>query len=238
MWKNEHNNPNLKENVAEIIPLLRFMMISPKGLLEIENSQLCEDHKAIFSEKLHAAYRYHLLMVDVETICGTEKFRNYTAEIYGLCIDLTLANYQTVDKIDSKLTRKVSIPLKFLSNMKHTNSKNSVIFDVMFWPKGSFKTFNWYESPSENVSLNIRMLSKQFSEIETTITVLIFGVRNDARNVAFAYKKIHTFSQTAYCMNDDNVISLQKLQAEQSPYLINGNFEAKLIIKIHKIQNK
>lgn len=232
----EHNKPNLKENVEEIIPLLRFMMISPKNLLEIENSQLCEDYKAIFSKKLHTAYRYHsLLLDDVDMTFGTEKFRNYLAEIYGLCVDLMLPNYHSVDKIDSKIIRKVSIPVEFISNTKHTKSKNNVLFEVMFWPKGCFKTFSWYGPSSENVSLHIRMPSKQFSELDTAITFLIFGVRNGVRNVALTYKKTQMFSQTANCMNDENIISLQKLQAEQSPYLINGNLEAKLFIKIQNV---
>lgn len=221
--------------IADVIPLLHFTMTRPKQLLEIEKSELFEKHKCVFAEKLSAAYRHHSLLFDeVELKASKERFRNYTSDMYGICLDFFLPNYRMVDKGDSKIVTQVFVPVEFKSSsgLQKNYEKNTVRFQIVYFPKGPFKTFSWYGHSSDNASLSARMISRHKTNFQVDITFIVFGVKNGVRYVAFSYTNSHTFSFMDSAFIEDKLMVVKRLMDENSPYLVNGNLEAKLFIKI------
>ena len=240
-FTSENNIDDLESNLKDIVPLLRFTMIPPKNLLQIEGSELCSHNQAVFSDKLNQAYRHHSLLFDqVDMESGEEKFRNYSSELYGLCNDMSLLNYPSIGKIESKISKTISVPLMFVSQ-GHPKKQNLVNFEVSFWPKGYYTTFTLYGNhmgrQSDCTTLTIRRVSpsKPLPPMEATITLIIYGMKNGIKYVAFTYTKSHTFAQESNVLNEENVIQLKNLTSENSPYLINGNLDTKIFIKIQKV---
>ena len=244
-WFTSDNNiDELDSNLKEIVPLLRFTMIPPKNLLQIEGSDLCSTNRPVFTDKLNKAYRHHSLLFDqVDMESGEEKFRNYSSELYGLCNDMSLLNYLSIGKIESKISKTISVPLQFVSQ-GNSKKQNLVNFEVSFWPKGYFTTFTLYGNhmgrQSDCTTLAIRRVSpsKPLPPMEATITLIIYGMKNGIKYVAFTYTKSHTFTQESNVLNEDNIIPLKSLTLENSPFLINGNLDTKIFIKIQKVLNE
>lgn len=233
---NERNMENMIQNIQEVIPLLRLKMIPPKQLLAIEKSGLYQEHKEIFSERLNEAYRHHsLLMNEVNTEGSGNKFRNYTSPIYALCTDMSLLHYNYVEKFESKICKHINVPIEYVASSK---CSREVKFEAVFWPKGPFKTFNWYGYISENATLSIKMLSRNLLSVHATLSLILFGTRNGIKYVAFSYNNNHTFQSNSSVFTEDNVISLKTLSAKNSPFLVNGNLEAKLFIKIQSVEGE
>ncbi|KAL4233057.1 BTB/POZ domain-containing protein 17 [Mactra antiquata] len=234
----DKNVGELEENIEEVIPLLRFKMIPPKQLLEIEKSELhsTDEYGGIFKQKLNEAYRHHsLLMNQVNVERDGNKYRNYTSPIYGLCIDMSLLHYHYVEKFESKICKQVSIPIEYVAS---SDDSREVKFEVIFWPKGPFKTFNWYGHTSENATMSVRMLSREYTSVEVTLALILYGIKNGIKYVAFTYNNKHTFNSQTTMFTEENVVSLKKLTAKNSPCLVNGNIEAKLFIKIENIEGE
>ncbi|XP_045197983.2 BTB/POZ domain-containing protein 17-like isoform X2 [Mercenaria mercenaria] len=231
----ESNRHAIADNVKDVVPLLRFKMIQPKQLLEIEKSQLYQDHKEIFSEKINAAYRYHsLIMNEVHQNVRDEMFRNYMCNVYGLCIDLTLLHYNYVEKYESKISHKVNIPVDVATS--NQSYMKDVQFEVTFWPKGPFKTFSWYGYLSPNATMSVKMLSRNLSSVQASMSLILFGIKNGIKYVAFSYNNSHKFTASSSVFTEDNVVPLERLTAENSPYILHGNLEAKLFLKIQTVE--
>ena len=242
----ESHGDSLEENLIAIIPLLRFTMISPKNLLDIEQSELCVSHPTIFRDKISAAYRYHSLLTDCVELTDIEEFRNYTADVYAIFNDMSLLNYSSVGKIDSKVAKRFTVPLEFISHIKLHKQTNTVDFDVHFWPKGHYTTFTLYGNhmgrQTDNTTLTIRRVTKSstkpLSPMEATFTFIIYGVKNGVRYVAFTYSGTHVFTQLKNAFTKENIIPLQTLNAQDSPYLVNGNLDAKIFIKAKVVEEE
>ena len=242
-FTSENNIENLESNLANIIPLLRFTMILPNKLLEIEDSDLCREHKEAFSEKLNKAYRHHSLLYDqVELWKDVENFRNYSADLYGLCHDMSMLNYDQVDKIASRIYKTISVPLLFISKNYPRRERKMVEFEVNFWPKGFYTTYTLYGShmgkQSDCTTLTVRRTGST-DKIDAVITVIIYGMKNGVKYVAYTYTKSHTFSSSeSNVFNEENVFNLENLSVRNSSYLINGNLDMKLFIKCHHVPPK
>lgn len=229
------NSPLLEENIKEVIPLLRFKMMKPKHLLEIEKSKLYEDYKEVFYEKISNAYRYHSLVLDeANNQSRNEMFRNYTDTGYNLCVDLTLLHYRYVEKFESKILQRCNIPIEVMCTAN--GNLKDVPFEVIFWPKGPFKTFSWYGYISDNATLSVRMVTKKFALVDTSLSLILFGIKNGVRYVAFSYNNTYKFTPSSSVFTEDNVVSLQLLTAENSPFIVKGNLEAKLFIKVQNVE--
>ncbi|XP_060580004.1 BTB/POZ domain-containing protein 17-like isoform X2 [Ruditapes philippinarum] len=232
----ESNHKDVALNVKEVVPLLRFKMMQPKQLLEIEKSQLYVDHKDIFSDKINAAYRYHsLIMNEVYQNHRDEMFRNYMCKFYCLCIDLTLLHYNYVEKFESKINHLVTIPVDVVASSNKKNMKE-IPFEVTFWPKGPFKTFSWYGYTSPNVTMSLKMLCKNLSAVDTSMSLILYGIKNGVKYVAFSYNATHKFTASSSVFTEDNVVQIEHLKADNSPYIVNGNLEAKLFLKIKDVE--
>lgn len=237
----KYDEDEVAEVISDVIPLLHFTMISPKQLLEIEKSELFSKYKSVFVEKLNAAYRHHSLLLDqVELRGSTEQFRNYTSEKYGICFELDIPQVTSSDKAGCKIKDKLQVPVEFMSAPGGLKENNKVCFDFTFWPRGAVKSFSWTGRLSENVTLSIiHSSSSSFkkADVEVDITFLAYGIRNSLRYVAFAYTNRHKFTRYSNLFIEENLLSVKRLNEKDSPYLVNGNLEAKVFIKIVNVES-
>lgn len=250
LWKklelwllSEDNAPNITENLNVILPLLRFTMVPPKQILQIESSSLYHNHRSLFTEKVNNAYRRHSLLFDeVDHQMVNEPYRNFSSEDYGLCHDLSLLCYQSVSKIESKVCRRCTVPSQFLPPTGTKHLGKSVAFDVEFWPRGYFTTYTLYGSyigtQSECTTLRVRRVTASLPSMIVNLTLIIYGMKKGLKYVAFTYSGNHTFTSESSKFEVANVISEPKLMADNSPFLINGNLDAKLFLKIQEIKRE
>ena len=224
------------KHIQEVVSLLHFTMIPPKQLLQVERSPLYQEHAEAFADKLHRAYRHHSLLLDnVDVACSKERFRNYTDDMYGLSTKLGLLSYKFAEMHDGKIVKQMKIPYTFVAVGELGEKGNSIDVEVVLWAKGAFKGFSWYGSLSENVSMSVRMLGKRKEHVTVGITFIVYGKKNNVRYVAFSSTNRHTFSNANHVFVEDNLIPLAKLKEDKSPYLIHGNFEARIFIKVEEV---
>ncbi|KAJ8315209.1 hypothetical protein KUTeg_007359 [Tegillarca granosa] len=245
----EYNIENVEENLKEVLPLIRFSMIPPKQLLEIESSPLYINHKIIFQSQLGHAYRQHsLLCDDIKSISKSEMYRNYTNfSNYNLCVDMVMSNYNSVPKIDSKRRYDIKVPVQYLPNKVKPNNEHTLAFEIEFWPKGHFITamlYNTYmQRQNDNTKLKISLvnsskLNESFQAVKMEITFIIYGMKNKNRYVAYTRTATHIFKANSTKFEFESVIPITKLIEEKSSFLINGKLDAKMFLKIHPFDLK
>ena len=176
--------------LKELLPLVRFSLMTPKQLYEIESSELYKEHKQLFSEKFLQAYRRHsLLSEDVEKLSNTmvEPHRNFSSSDYGISCSLTLINYQVKAKIDSKIiVDNFKVPLQFNPSSNKIDQMKAC-FHVEFFPKGYFQPHILYHTylgkHNEKTTLVIwRMNPLCIPEIVSVeVTMVIYGKKNQVR---------------------------------------------------------
>ena len=246
LWENVEKWVTLKfedEEVAgvvlDVIPLLHFTMMQPKQLLQIEKSSLFEKYKAVFMEKMSAAYRHHSLLSDeVNVQTSTERFRNYTSDIYGLCVNFKIEDFKDMEVSLCRYKQRVSVPIEFISSTKgYKADQNRVLFEVALHGKGVCKTFSFYNQKPKNAKLSVRALNVK-PNLKAEITFIIYGRKNGVCYVAFTYTNTHEYSTTCQFFMEENLIAVSTLCSEKSPYLIDGSLEARVFVKILSLEEK
>lgn len=227
--------------LKELLPLVRFSLMTPKQLYDIESSDLYKENHHVFSEKFLQAYRRHsLLSEDVEKLSNTmhEPHRNYSAPSYGISCPLTLINYQVKAKIDSKIiVDNFKVPLQF-NPSSNTTDQAKASFHVEFFPKGYFQPHMLYQTylgkHNEKTTLVVRRMNPILTpEVVTVeVTMVIYGKKNQVQYVAHSVTKTHHFCEKSRKLEIEDVISIEKLQENNSRYLVNGRFEATLFLKV------
>nr|XP_022291077.1 BTB/POZ domain-containing protein 17-like [Crassostrea virginica]XP_022291078.1 BTB/POZ domain-containing protein 17-like [Crassostrea virginica]XP_022291079.1 BTB/POZ domain-containing protein 17-like [Crassostrea virginica]XP_022291080.1 BTB/POZ domain-containing protein 17-like [Crassostrea virginica]XP_022291082.1 BTB/POZ domain-containing protein 17-like [Crassostrea virginica] len=232
--------------LKELLPLVRFSLMTPKQLYEIESSELYKEHKQLFSEKFLQAYRRHsLLSEDVEKLSNTmvEPHRNFSSPDYGISCSLTLINYQVKAKIDSKIiVDNFKVPLQFNPSSNKIDQMKAC-FHVEFFPKGYFQPHVLYHTylgkHNEKTTLVIRRMNPLCIPeiVSVEVTMVIYGKKNQVQYVAHTVTASHQFCQKTPKLEIEDVISMEKFQENNSRYLVNGRLEAALFLKVTGVQD-
>lgn len=244
----KQNQDCLLENLKGTLPMIRFSLMSPAELSLVEESPLYHEYKEIFGEKIWKAYRRHSLMYE-DIVSGREPYRNYTClQQYGNYCDLILPNYNTKQKSDSRISiDNFKLPLNFMPKTILTQSRH-VSFMVDFFPMGFYMPHILYAQyigrHNDETTLKIRRCQGNNSnqtnavpDMKTEITMVIFGMKGSVKYVAHTYRSTHTFTSEAARFEESCVIPLAKLKSK-TDYLVNGNFEARLFLKIQELVEK
>ncbi|XP_067676062.1 BTB/POZ domain-containing protein 17-like isoform X1 [Haliotis asinina] len=231
----EENRDSLAENLKDILPLLRFNMILPKNLLTIESSPLCSKYTEHFAEKLNQAYRHHSLMMDCGDVCeNREQFRNYYSKEYHLCFPFLLENYQGINKINSRITVECHARTHYMPSNQSQDSCTE--FTAYFFPRGFYNTITLYGTYMNRQSdATTFKLCRKFSDqtaLKADVTLVLYGRKNSVRYIAYTFNMSHLFGKESSTLAIENIIDLDKLLQEDSPYLIDGNLDGKLFVKI------
>lgn len=245
----KHNRENLVENVKAVLPLIRFSLMLPVELAQVEESPLYYECKDVFGDKIWQAYRRHSLIYE-NVVSVREPYRNYNClNTYGIYCDLILKNYITKQKVDSRITvENFRIPANFMPKQLQSQSKQFT-FMVDFFPKGFFMPHVLYAQyigrHNDETTLKIRRCNPSnptqastLPDMTVEITMIIFGMKGKVRYAAQTYTVTHTFSTETPKFEENNVIPLSKLTEQKSNYLVNGHFEATLFLKIQELKDR
>lgn len=233
----ENRLEKTEDNLARIVPLLRFSMMTPKQLLDIESSNLFRNHPEHFSPPLNAAYRYHSLSPDVITDIGKEAYRNYTDESYSICCKINLQKYLEVTKIDSKIDAVFDVPIFFAAPSRSMVTKFP--FRIEFFPKGYFSAYSLYGRylgrQTDMTMLNIECTVCTDLALSVEFTIVFYGKKKGLKYVVYTYHGSHTFSRDTSRAVVENVIPLKLLTQKDSVYLIDGNLVGSVFVKVQKV---
>ncbi|XP_076077777.1 BTB/POZ domain-containing protein 17-like isoform X1 [Mytilus galloprovincialis] len=246
----KHNRDHLVENLKGVMPLIRFSLMTPCQLSLVEESPLYHEYKDIFGDKIWSAYRRHSLMYE-DIIASREPYRNYNCKNqYAVYCDLTLKKYTSKQKVDSKITvENLKIPANFMPVPLQSQSKQFT-FLVDFFPMGFFIPHVLYAQyigrHNDDTTLKIRRCnpstptqqSTPLPDMRAEITLIIYGMKGTIRYAAHTFRAKHTFSAEASKFEVPSIIHISKLKEAKSNYLVNGDFEARLFLKIQEIIDK
>nr|KAG5711220.1 hypothetical protein BaRGS_004864 [Batillaria attramentaria] len=242
----ENNKEDIESNLKEVLPLIRFTMMPPKSLLQVENSSLYRDHQQRFSGKLNHAYRRHSLVMDGgdETTSTSdsprEAYRNYYCEEYCLSHAFSLNGYADISKIESRITLDCSTRQRFVAPSR-AKSEDLTLFSVYFFPRGYFTTLTIYGSymgrQNNDVTLKVIRRRPDLLPMKVDVTLVLFGRQNGVKYAAFTHSCSMVFTKDNHTLSVEKFLDINSLMKENSPYLVDGNMEGTIFLKIQDVGN-
>lgn len=140
----------LAENLLDVLPCMRFIMILPEHLSEFEESCFQQSHHEQFQPYLLTAYRYHALSIKgrKENVFGGGDadsvqfhYRNYTDESYSIHVDVVRRSFRTCPRVSSKVERPLSLPISVCNAAQERHCKMKVTFFPQVRKFGSFHKY-------------------------------------------------------------------------------------------------
>ena len=233
-----------------MLPHIRFTMMPPKLLLQVEQSSLYIDHKTLFADKVNQAYRRHSLAMDDEEPAGgdapassslcqdLEEYRNYKSEEYCLSHQFSLPGYATVNKIDTRITLDCKARHKFVLPGR-TREEDQTLFSVYFFPRGYFTTLTIYGSymGRQNNDITLKLIRRRpdLEPMKVDVTLVLMGKQNDLKYAAFTHSWSMVFTKDNHTLSVDKFLLMDKLMEENSPYLVEGTLEGTIFLKIQDV---
>ena len=249
LWKelekwflHENNSQHVEDNLTALLPLIRFSLMTPKQLLEIEKSRLFQGHKEIFGDRVLQAHRRHSLFSDNALLAESEDLRNYQDKEYQIACPLSLENYANKNKIESRIfIGNMTVPMRFAPS-SITNNQKLVKFQVELFPKGYFMPHmlygNYIGRQNDNTTLILRRLTNSGTKMRVEMTLIIYGKKNHVKFVAHSVSSSYTFSKNVTKWEISDIIPIAKLKEEKSYFLVNGNFEGKIFLKVQSSEEE
>ena len=232
----EHRTEELDENLSHVLPHVRFPMILPEHLVEFEESEFERDNHEAIAPYLLSAYRYHALSIKArrEPLPDVPKtqymYRNYTDDNYSISVDVVRKGYRSCPRVSSKLERPLSLPLHNCNAAQDRQCK----LKVTFYPQGFYTTSLW------NGQLNLAKSTELTKLIiahrgglelhEAEISVVVYANHNGVRYADNAISEAHVF-ETYGTYEIENVLDLECLKNEGSPFVIDGSLYVKVFVR-------
>lgn len=231
----------ITEKLKAILPHMRFSMMTPADLLNIENSLIYNNHTELFGNRLMNAYRCHSLHTsDLMSHTREEPYRNYCHKIYGISEEMKLPNYSDTPKTESQLLTNMVIPFHLKTFPVQLRDDESLTFDVTFYPHGFYQAHPLYgmymSRQSDDTILKVSRMCTMFPHtVDVNIAMVIYAYRDNMKYIAHSCSTIHQFSNESRHCKIESVIPIENLKSKKSPYLVGRDFEAKVFLKIQKI---
>ena len=232
----EHRTEELKENLQQILPYIRFPMILPEHLSEFEESSFEQENHALIAPYLLSAYRYHALSIKAqrEPLTDVPKtqfmYRNYTDENYSIHVDVVRKGYRSCPRVSSKLERPLSLPVSICNTAADKQCK----MKITFYPQGYYTTSLWNGQLNLAKSTDLTKLivaHRGGLELhEAEVSVVVYGQQQGLRFADRAISESHIF-ETYGTYEVENVVDLEQLKAEGSPYVIDGSLMLKVFVR-------
>ena len=252
-WLHSKNvGDDLLERLRMVAPHIRFHLMSPKQLSEIEDTHLYEapQTKAVLNDVILQAYR-HLSLVteDQRTQFNGRRFRNYLDDLYKtngeVHQDSYASDYPAINSHrvgDSKLNFQVSVHSNFPVGSRRSNPINSLSLEVSVYPDGYYSSTLYGRITRKTDDFRIRISLPKHADKETVekyhpsttlaISVLIYGKKNGLSYVAYSYSTMVVFEPPFPTHDINHVIPIEKLRAKDSLFLVDGNFKARVFVKV------
>lgn len=235
---------SLNENLRDVLPFVRFVMILPEHLSEFEESAFEQTHHERFQPFLLSAYRYHALSIKgKKEHSGVDVgsplqflYRNYTDENYSIHVDVIRKSFRSCPRVSSKVERPLSLPISVCNALQDRQCK----MKVTFFPQGYYTTSLW------NGQLNLAKSTDQTKMIiahrggiemrKAEISVIVYAEQNGVRYVDYAINTEHTFEVYGH-YEIENIVDLEKLKIDPSPYVIEGGLYVKIFVRPFAFQS-
>ena len=163
-WWLEHESrvDNIHVNLTKLIPLIRFPMIIPVDLVQIENTEFYIQHQELLTPYVLMSYRYHSLSwqekqlfnnKDIE--CDTHfLFRNYIDARYGISLAMECS------RIEQSVKKRMCLPKRTACGDKRAPETH---MDVTFFPFGfHYKRPRTQAEPATERNVSIEWQIKTF----------------------------------------------------------------------------
>ncbi len=220
-WLNSAKHPQrlnkLEVLLRQILPYIRFPMMTPVQLTELEKSRLMEQFPILFMPYLLQAYKYHSL--SLASRASTKEFhgtsfllRNYSDLRWDKRVIIN--NYSTCQKC-------CEVGLRFTTKSSSFPSQTWE-WELKVYPKG-------FSSTSEDFRciLYSNLILDQPRPVEFLLSVV------DEERILCIVNGKKNFSKNRYTTDTeiDKKVSVADLCDEDSPYLVNDNLVMQIILK-------
>ncbi|XP_077991033.1 BTB/POZ domain-containing protein 17-like [Glandiceps talaboti] len=229
--KDPLNEGNIKEELKDILPHIRFPMMTPRQLTMIEKHKIVQEHWDIYKEYMLQAYRFNAvpLCVREEDFEDDEIYmhRNYTDPEHGICNSIEIKHYS------QRKTREYSCFIETAMTGSSVDTAHKYKWDLQFWPKGHQKPAltefgNAYLLQTEDVTLAINPHGRMEDKFEIAVTFKT--CHNGLMYVEDVKQYTHDFD-AKMMFRVKNLIDLSDLKAGTSQYLNNDNLLIDVIIR-------
>ncbi|CAG5118362.1 unnamed protein product [Candidula unifasciata] len=235
-WLLSDNNSELRrENVELIVPLLRFCKMTPTELLAIESSPLMEEFSEILKPKLGAAYRFHSLASNGVFLPSEQvPYRNFTSEMYGMRFQFELKSYANIPKIESRICLSCLVPYLPCLEIEtgHQKCKSCHYFLSCKTTNVHFSTISLYGNFMGRQNDNA---NKQYPPMLVEATLQLYSKKKDLRYVGLTVSKTQIFTQKSPDLVVENVLDLDRLKSEDSPFIVEGCLSGAVFIKVQQV---
>ena len=243
-----HHEPRAekrRENLAEMLPHVRFPLIHPRHLTEIEISDTTSTFGDILTPFTLDAYRYHAVARQFrkETHFGHMDKTNFSARNYvgsddRISTDIKINNFKKMEKAHSRKTCLVQCAIS--GSFADSNGAQRMCFALDFYPKGFYRPTKrpvWpgYSSSAESKDTNLSLTwTNVIGSADITLSVLVYARKHGVKYVAYSLTESATLSDENPSIRFKNVINLRDVMAADSAYVIDGALDVRVVIRVLK----
>ncbi|XP_063958253.1 BTB/POZ domain-containing protein 17-like isoform X1 [Lytechinus pictus] len=211
----------MEDLLKEILPHIRFPMMTPEQLQQLENHRVVEQFPGLFSTPLLHAYKFNAL--PLESRANNPDFsstsyllRNYTDLRWDKRI--VLSGYSQFNKLQEVMPR--------FSTKSSSYPHSSWDWELKIYPKGS-------SSSNDSASSNFRMILYSNVVLDQPRPIeYIVQVVNDSKVLAVTSGK-KNFTKSRYHIDTDidKKVPLNDLLAPSSEYIVNDELVVQVFLK-------
>ena len=220
-WMESPKHPERSERIAELLPELiphiRFPMMTPEHLDQLEAHPVVDKHKALFVKYLLQAYKYNSLTLEgrshnPEFSSTSFLLRNYTDLRWDKRI--VLAKYTKFNRLSEFMPR--------FSTRSSSYPHTSWDWELKIYPKGS---------SSNNEDFRVVLYSNVVLDQPRPMEYMVSLVNADRVMYSVTNRKNFTKSRYMADTDIDKKVSVEELSAPDSPLLVNDNVVLQVIVR-------
>ncbi|XP_078593670.1 BTB/POZ domain-containing protein 17-like isoform X1 [Branchiostoma floridae x Branchiostoma japonicum] len=239
-WIREECGPNLgraKDLLTEFLPHIRFPMMTPQQLLQLESTQFAQQYPDLYTNEISEAFRYHALP-------RSDRPHNQLQHIKYGCRNYT-DNQFSAGLVTEDYSSMPTCELRTLEfETKKSNSNADVDkwgWVVEFYPKGvrweGCYMHSWvrmqFVEPKESCEVRFILRSTDTETRNVEIAILICGHQRGVEYVEQVVQRRFLFNAENRIMLLNNIIPIQELSSPDSHYLVNDSLKLQIVLKPH-----
>ena len=236
---------HIRENVSKVLQLIRFPMIHPRHLASLEMSDINISFGDLCGPFIMDAYRFHavpLVHRRMDNLSPNSVPRNYTGRDNNISTNIRVDGFRDLKKMDSQLASLLQTAIT--SSFADSNGTQRLCFNLDFYPKGYFKTvkrgsrFGSKVLEENSQTTLILGWSNVLGKASVEANVLVYAYQDGQRYVAYSLKSRRDLTSENPSIIFQNVVDLKELSRMDSPYLMNGSFEIRVILRLLEYEHR
>ncbi|XP_078001336.1 BTB/POZ domain-containing protein 17-like [Glandiceps talaboti] len=222
----------LEENIRDILPLIRFPVMSPYQLLTLERHQLVQDHPTHYDKHFKRAYRFHAVSMDLRSEESFSRsrlyeFRNYIGSDHKVAAGINIQNYSSTSGNLNRVRHKQSFHTVISGS--YADSHDTLHWEMTFYPKGFYRTSDGFVVERNNaVRFLITLQNGKLMDMD--IIHVVYSHQNMVTFVRDVIHHSHHFG-TNNTFQVENLLPFEDLRNQDSPYLIDNTLRIHVIVK-------